>query len=612
MNFRRLFFRKISIFCFCAMFFFSAQAHILVFVHLGTSLPPYFEDAVYQASLFNSPSEICVIVNQQVLEKPNNLGKFATIFVAELLLPTERHLAFRKSSTLDKNFRDSFWFYTSERFLYLDDFMQEYNVKDMFHIENDVVLFFDLKELLPVFQQQYNNGIAAVFDNDDRCIPSFIYVSDKDAMSHLAAFMVENAYSGKNDMEVLGLYKKQHPAKIKNLPIIPDSYYEFYPLKSSSGSKTQNALAYSTNIDKFQSVFDGAAIGQYLGGIDPRNGPSAPGFINEKCLFNPANLNYETQFDERGRLTPYLLFQDKKYRINNLHIHSKNLKPFLSKKFVDFKYKFSNDPIDVVIPCIKKDQRTLDLVIAGIKENGYNIRNVYLVAPERLSINATWIDEKNFPFTQKDIAMQIFNNDEVKANEYMMSTDSRTGWIYQQLLKFYAPFVIPGISQNVLILDADTVFLRPVKFQAQSGAALFNPSPEYYPPYFEHAQKVIPGFRKIFGHYSGVSHHMLFQRCVLEDLFQTIRNTHNVEPWIALVKNIGKKDLFGSGISEYEMYFNFLFMRDNQVQIRPLKWVESGNLNKLQEYKDQGYDYASFHSNYPASAEFRHIGANDI
>ena len=125
MNFMRLLFRKISIFCFCVMFILSAQAHVLVFVHLGTSLPVYFEDAVFQASLFNSPSEICVIVNQQALEKPNNLGKFSTIFVAELLSPTERHLAFRKSSTLDKNFRDSFWFYTSERFLYLDDFMQD-------------------------------------------------------------------------------------------------------------------------------------------------------------------------------------------------------------------------------------------------------------------------------------------------------------------------------------------------------------------------------------------------------------------------------------------------------------------------------------------------------
>ncbi len=609
-------FRGISILGCCFMFFSLAQAHVLVFVHLGPSLPPYLQDAVFQASLFNPVDEICVIVNEKALEKSNNLGRFTTIFTAENLQLTERHSAFREKSTLDKSFRDSFWFYASERFLYLDDFMQQYNVKNLFHIESDVALFVDLQELLPIFQQEYHDQIAAVFDNDDRCIPSFIYAANKDAMAHLAAFMVENAGSGKNDMEVLGLYKKQYPTKIKNLPIIPSSYSESYPLVSASGCKTQNAAAYSTNIDKFHSVFDAAAIGQYLGGTDPRNGPSSPGFINERCLFNPANFSYDLQTDVYGRLIPYLLFNGTKYRINNLHIHSKHVNQFLSKGFFDANYKFTNDPIDVVIPCIKKDQRTLDLVIAGIKENGANIRNIYIVAPENLlsnlSSNATWIDEKSFPFTQKDIAMQIFDNNEGKADEYRRSKDSRTGWIYQQLLKFYAPFVIPGISSNVLILDADTVFLKPVKFQAQSGAALFNPSPEYYPPYFEHACRVLPGFRKVFAQYSGVSHHMLFQRCVLEDLFQIIKGIHRVEPWIALVKNINKNHLAGSGLSEYEIYFNFLFAHDGQVQIRLLKWVESGNLKKLQEYKDQGYDYVSFHSNYPVSAEFRHFGADDL
>jgi hypothetical protein len=110
---------------------------------------------------------------------------------------------------------------------------------------------------------------------------------------------------------------------------------------------------------------------------------------------------------------------------------------------------------------------------------------------------------------------------------------------------------------------------------------------------------------------------MLFQKCVLNDLFEVIRNAQKVEPWIALIKNIDKKDLvksgaMWSGISEYEIYFNFLFARNSQARIRPLMWVESGDLTKLQTYKDQGYDYVSFHSNYPIRAEFRHFGADDL
>ena len=46
----------------------------------------------------------------------------------------------------------------------------------------------------------------------------------------------------------------------------------------------------------------------------------------------------------------------------------------------------------------------------------------------------------------------MFHGDAEKAREFLASPVTRIGWIYQQLLKLYAPFVIPGISSNVLVL----------------------------------------------------------------------------------------------------------------------------------------------------------------
>ncbi|MDZ4124685.1 MAG: hypothetical protein U1E02_10985, partial [Hydrogenophaga sp.] len=66
------------------------------------------------------------------------------------------------------------------------------------------------------------------------------------------------------------------------------------------------------------------------GGIDPRNGVAGPGFITSQCLFNPSRLQFEWKVDTENRKVPYLIFGKEKYRINNLHIHSKNLKLFLS------------------------------------------------------------------------------------------------------------------------------------------------------------------------------------------------------------------------------------------------------------------------------------------
>jgi hypothetical protein len=66
------------------------------------------------------------------------------------------------------------------------------------------------------------------------------------------------------------------------------------------------------------------------------------------------------------------------------------------------------------------------------------------------------------------------------------------------------------------MLDADTVFLNPVSFLNITNAGMYNPGDEYHLPYFKHATKLIPGFYKYHPQYSGISHHMIFQRPVIE------------------------------------------------------------------------------------------------
>jgi hypothetical protein len=89
---------------------------------------------------------------------------------------------------------------------------------------------------------------------------------------------------------------------------------------------------YTSHVDEFQSLFDACAYGQYLGGIDPRNGPDGPGYLNPVCVFNCSFMDFEWGVDDEGRKVPYVIYGAKKYRINNLHIHSKDLKQFASIK----------------------------------------------------------------------------------------------------------------------------------------------------------------------------------------------------------------------------------------------------------------------------------------
>lgn len=260
-------------------------------------------------------------------------------------------------------------------------------------------------------------------------------------------------------------------------------------------------------------------------------------------------------------------------------------------------YQLTRDPIDVVFVCHPKDHRTLELAIDGIRTNGENIGRIIVVSAYQFAHNAEWFDEALFPFNKETVALEIFNNDEAQARQFVDSYGRRLGWIYQQILKLYAPFIIPEISPNVLVIDADTIFLNPTAFIDGENRGLFNPGTEYHKPYFEHAARLLPGFKKQYSGYSGVSHHMLLQRPIVEDLFQAIENTHSIEPWRALLRCISHDDLYRSCLSEYEIYFNFAFSKTDQVKIRQLRWK---NLHfsepEIDKLRAEGYNYVSCHS----------------
>lgn len=297
----------------------------IVYIHIGDLLPGYCQTSIKQARDFNSDCPIILAASKAALEKfapQHELN--VTLIPLESLLKTDEHTQF-----MTRAHPGGFWRVTSERFLYLNDLMVQYGLENVFHLEYDNMLYVNLEEILPLFQQQYA-GISATFDNDDRGIAGFIYIRDCKCMQRMAEFFSIHAH-GNNDMQLLAKYKnhagEQH---IDHLPIVMPEYVEENCLKSPAGHYASDKTKYCRHAGLFQSIFDAAALGQYLGGIDPRNGPSLPGFINESCVFNPSKLSYEWRLDHFGRKIPYALYANRSYRINNLHIHSKKLAQFAS------------------------------------------------------------------------------------------------------------------------------------------------------------------------------------------------------------------------------------------------------------------------------------------
>lgn len=305
-----------------------------MFVHIGKTLPAYLLDAIKQARLFNESCMLVLLANDQAItnEFRQKLSEYSTAIIElETIQKTEEHEEFLQKSTLNRQWLDGFWLYTSERFLFLYDFMKQYNLSDIIHLETDNMVYVDFTELLPIFKKNYP-GVGAVFDNDQRCIPGLVYFANWQIARDLAQCFAQNASSGKNDMEIIGLFfqKRSELKDVNALPIIMPSYVESFGLHSKIGHRTIDPARYYNHIEEFRSIFDGAAIGQYLGGTAPCHGPSVPGFINESCLFDPSLLSFEWKRDSRGRNVPFAVFNGEFFRINNLHIHSKNLGNFLS------------------------------------------------------------------------------------------------------------------------------------------------------------------------------------------------------------------------------------------------------------------------------------------
>jgi len=321
--------KKLSLFIFFCMFLsikINCTNYSIIYVHLGDSLPDYLLDSVKQTRLFNENASIFIVCCKKNIEIVSSVMNALHVhLIANEELPiTDAHERFLKKIKFCGLFK-----FSIERFFYIEQVIKKYKLKNIFHLENDNLLYINLEDYISIFENNYK-GIAATFDNDHRCIPGFVYINDCLAISKLnkfSSFITELNFS---DMYILGKFRNKYPEHIDNLPIIPSSYKRYYELKNLNNEKSFFEERYSKNFNLFNSIFDAAALGQYLGGLDPINVNFQPGFINESCIFNPAKFAHEWMMDEKARKVPFIKFNNELYRINNLHIHCKNLKKFVS------------------------------------------------------------------------------------------------------------------------------------------------------------------------------------------------------------------------------------------------------------------------------------------
>jgi hypothetical protein len=252
---------------------------------------------------------IYVLTNNHLMQEFEALSDIVTLVSVESLSDP---FGFNQKSSLNREFRNGFWHLTSSRLFVLHSFMASRpDVTNVIHIENDVLLYYNCDETLskPLLNERQ---IYIPFDTFERNVASIIYIPEATTFGKV----LSHYDFGKNDMQNFSAIRLKADL-IKTLPI-------FVGRDSDDLERT----FVTTGFDKFGFIFDAAAIGQYVGGVDPRNiQGDTRGFINETCIIKYPDEGKIGWRLESGFKKPFIKLHDsgKEVPIFNLHIHSKAL-----------------------------------------------------------------------------------------------------------------------------------------------------------------------------------------------------------------------------------------------------------------------------------------------
>ena len=151
----------------------------------------------------------------------------------------------------------------------------------------------------------------------------------------------------------------------------------------------------------------------------------------------------------------------------------------------------------------------------------------------------------------------VDERDLISQNHFKKLTDvfgNRNTWVLQQLLKVQG--VLTSKSDAVLILDSDTVLLRPRPWFSSAGHQILMPSMEYNDSYYQFLAKL--NISELVPQYSFISHHMLMQPKILSNLLNSL-DLLEIEKFITYICDNANTKVQSPICIEYELYGQHLF-----------------------------------------------------
>ena len=295
----------------------------LVFSHLGAAKVRHLIPNIERTRMLFPEYEIGLILSKD--SKVKRIPDFVTVQIYE---PKPDVLSILNRLEHDTKFRGGFWRYSLERIFALEQIHLVSPEAPILHIESDVLLLPNV----PLQKISENTKLTWNSYNEDHDVSALLFSpnveSTKMLVEKLRSMITNSPHL--TDMTALNLIRKTKVLDVGCFSPIHISLPELENNNAIIDQNQQDGIGYG-------GIFDGAAIGMWLLGHDPRNNygkykihDDSP-IKNGNSWVNPGGINYE--ITNSGQLlavsadNPHV-----KIPIWNLHVHSKNPK-LLSKNW---------------------------------------------------------------------------------------------------------------------------------------------------------------------------------------------------------------------------------------------------------------------------------------
>jgi hypothetical protein len=283
----------------------------IVFAHFNSKIPKYLVLNLKRTILLFPLHKVYLITDQDVSKiQITNLS-------VSKYHPSDNWNDLEKLIQHPKFFRNNFWFTSLARLIAIAEFVKNHN-EEVLHIESDVIISDDFP--LQVFSK-LNVDFSFPVVSSDLAIASCLFIGNSRAADELIRITLESATENNltTDMYVLNRLTKSKTTKFQLLPSSTSSKEALDNSNMQFLHKTKEALSI------YSGIFDGADIGMYLFGEDPRNNRGFSKLRTRKYV-NYLNVRKLLIINRFNREFPYVFDSENDIQIPvfSLHIHSKN------------------------------------------------------------------------------------------------------------------------------------------------------------------------------------------------------------------------------------------------------------------------------------------------